>query len=87
MQRRGWSGIPRARRALPCFRSVLLAALLAPIPALLFAQGVTATADAGAARVIVKFRADSSLVSARLAPRPLRRRPALRTSARGWGCR
>jgi serine protease len=43
----------------------LLAALLAPIPAPLSAQSDPATADAGAARVIVKFKADSSLVSAK----------------------
>jgi serine protease len=65
VQRRGWSGIPRARRALPSFRAVLLAALLAPIPPPLLAQSDPATADAGAARVIVKFKADSSLASAR----------------------
>ena len=65
VQRREWSGIPRARRALPSFRAVLLAALLATVSAQLFAESAPATADAGTARVIVKFKADSSLVRAK----------------------
>ena len=58
--------MPRKRLS----RAVLLvAALLAPIPAQLLAQSDPATADAETARVIVKFKADSSLVSAKaLAP-------------------
>jgi serine protease len=76
VQRRGWSGIPRAERALLCFKAVLLAALLAPIPAPLLAQSDPATGDAEAARVIVKFKADSSLVSAKALS------PAAATAAR-----
>ena len=81
VQRREWSGIPRARRALPSFRAVLLAALLAPIPPPLLAQSDPATADAGTARVIVKFKADSSLVSAKALS------PAAATAARAAGAR
>jgi serine protease len=45
--------------------TLLFAALLAPASAPLWAGSAPATADAGTARVIVKFRAGSSLVSAR----------------------
>ena len=44
--------------------TLVLAALLAPVPPQLWAQDAAATTDAGTARVIVRFRADSSLVSA-----------------------
>ena len=45
--------------------TLVLAALLAPVPPQLWAQDAAATTDAGTARVIVRLRADSSLVSAR----------------------
>jgi serine protease len=56
--------------------TLLFAALLATASAPLFAESAPATADAGTARVIVKFKADSSLVSARSLP------PDVATAAR-----
>lgn len=56
--------------------TLVLAALLAPVPPQLWAQDAAATTDARTARVIVRFRAGSSLVSARSLP------PDVATAAR-----
>jgi serine protease len=58
------------------FRATVRLARITAISAQLCAHSSTATADAGTARVIVKFKADSSLVSAKTFP------PAGATAAR-----
>jgi serine protease len=56
------------RHAMHRRATLLFAALLAPTSAPLWAQSASATADAGQARVIVKFKAGSSLVKAQALP-------------------